>query len=62
VEAWQFPEKGFEPYAACDVIHCAADEGNLAAKTALSKLQAPPGGDLWVLRPAVEQLDPVKST
>ena len=61
-KAWGFPEKGFKAYAASDAIHCAGDEGNLASKAALSKLQCPPDGDLWVLRPAVEQLDPVKST
>lgn len=56
---WAYPELGFLTYAATDVIHAAADAGNKAAKAAVSKLQAPPGGDLWVLRPAAEQLDAV---
>lgn len=61
-ETWRFPDKGFEGYAASDIVHAAADEGNPVALAALSKLQEPPGGDIWALRPAAEQLDPVKST
>jgi hypothetical protein len=60
-EKWKFLDTGFERFAACDVIHAAADAGNLKAKEAVGKLQEPPGGDLWALRPAAEQLDPVKS-
>jgi hypothetical protein len=55
--AWAFPELDFERYAASDVVHAAADAGNALAKAAVKKLQPPPGGDLWRLRPAVEQLD-----
>ena len=62
VREWEFPEKGFEAYAASDIIHAAAGAGNLVATAALSKLQAPPGGDIWVLRPAAEELDPVRSS
>lgn len=59
---WQFPDQGFQAYAATDIIHAAADAGNVVAKAALSKLETPPDGDLWILRPAAEQLDPVKSS
>jgi len=54
---WTYPELDFERYAARDVVHAAADAGNALAKAAVKKLQPPPGGDLWRLRPAVEQLD-----
>jgi hypothetical protein len=57
---WMFPELRFEAFGASDIIHAAADAGNCKAKAALSKLSVPPKGDLWELRPAVEQLDPVK--
>jgi hypothetical protein len=56
---WQYPEMDFLAYAATDVIHAAADAGDHTAKSAVSKLPPPPGGDLWTLRPAPEQLDPV---
>ena len=58
---WQFPELDFASYAASDIVQAAADAGNSIAKIALSKLQSPPEGDLWALRPAVEQLDPVRT-
>ena len=56
---WKFPEIDFETYAASDVIHASAEAGNLTAENALSKMQTPLDIDLWVLRPAVEQLDDV---
>jgi hypothetical protein len=58
---WPYPELEFHAYAASDIIHAAADAGNSKAKAAVGKLETPPGGDLWLLRPAVEQLDPVTS-
>ncbi|TQJ86710.1 alginate lyase family protein [Streptomyces sp. SLBN-31] len=57
--AWPHPELEFHRYAASDVVHAAADAGDEAAREALGKLQAPPGGDLWALRPAAEQLDSI---
>ncbi|MGQ4384509.1 alginate lyase family protein [Streptomyces sp. SAS_270] len=56
---WPYPELEFHRYAASDVVHAAADAGDRAAKTAVPKLEAPPGGDLWALRPAAEQLDSI---
>lgn len=55
--AWPHPELGFLRYAATDVVHAAADAGDARARRAVPSLEAPPGGDLWVLRPAAEQLD-----
>jgi hypothetical protein len=57
--AWTYPELQFQAFAADDVIHAAADAGDRTARAAVSKLQTPPGGDLWLLRPAPEQLDPI---
>ncbi|WP_333774411.1 alginate lyase family protein, partial [Streptomyces sp. IBSBF 3136] len=57
--AWPHPELEFLRYAASDVVHAAADAGDAAAKAAAPRLQAPPGGDLWALRPAAEQLDSI---
>ncbi|MCX5058556.1 MULTISPECIES: alginate lyase family protein [unclassified Streptomyces] len=56
---WPHPELEFHRYAASDVVHAAADAGDGAAQTAVRKLEAPPGGDLWALRPAAEQLDSI---
>ncbi|MFI1396826.1 alginate lyase family protein [Streptomyces sp. NPDC020681] len=56
---WPHPELEFYRYAATDVVHAAADAGDRKAKAAVPKLQAPPGGDLWALRPAAEQLDSI---
>jgi hypothetical protein len=58
---WTYPELLFQPFAATDVVHAAADAGDPTAKAAVKDLQAPPGGDLWELRPATEQLDPISS-
>ncbi|MGW3035389.1 alginate lyase family protein [Streptomyces sp. NPDC001178] len=57
--AWPHPELEFHRYAASDVVHAAADAGDKAAQQAVPKLDAPPGGDLWALRPAAEQLDSI---
>ncbi|MFE0628357.1 alginate lyase family protein [Streptomyces sp. NPDC058864] len=54
---WPHPELAFHAYAASDVVHAAADHGDRRARAALPDLEAPPGGDLWALRPAPEQLD-----
>ncbi|MER6432284.1 alginate lyase family protein [Streptomyces sp900105245] len=56
---WPHPELDFLRYAAADVVHAAADAGDRAAKAAVPRLEAPPGGDLWALRPAAEQLDSI---
>ncbi|MET7680938.1 alginate lyase family protein [Streptomyces sp. NPDC005423] len=57
--AWPYPELEFHRYAASDVVHAAADAGDARARAALPRLEAPPGGDLWALRPAAEQLDSI---
>ncbi|MER6263201.1 alginate lyase family protein [Streptomyces sp900105245] len=56
---WPHPELDFLRYAAADVVRAAADAGDRAAKAAVPRLEAPPGGDLWALRPAAEQLDSI---
>ncbi|HET6357991.1 alginate lyase family protein [Streptomyces sp.] len=57
--AWPHPELEFYRYAASDVVHAAADAGDPRARAAVPRLQPPPGGDLWALRPAAEQLDSI---
>ncbi|MFD8506757.1 alginate lyase family protein [Streptomyces sp. NPDC059687] len=57
--AWPYPELEFHRYAASDVVHAAADAGDARARKAVRLLEAPPGGDLWALRPAAEQLDSI---
>ena len=57
--AWTYPELNFQAFAANDVIRAAADAGDRTALKALPKLSAQPGGDVWLLRPAAEQLDPI---
>ncbi|MEV7868743.1 alginate lyase family protein [Streptomyces sp. NPDC088124] len=54
---WPHPELEFYRYAATDVVHAAADAGDPGARAAVRRLQPPPGGDLWALRPGAEQLD-----
>ncbi|MER6370239.1 alginate lyase family protein [Streptomyces mirabilis] len=56
---WPHPELEFHRYAASDIVHAAADAGDRAAQAAVPKLETPPGGDLWTLRPAAEQLDSI---
>ncbi|MET7621337.1 alginate lyase family protein [Streptomyces sp. NPDC005408] len=55
--AWPHAELEFHRYAASDVVHAAADAGDRKAMAAVPHLEAPPGGDLWALRPSAEQLD-----
>ncbi|KAF7114199.1 hypothetical protein CNMCM5793_007777 [Aspergillus hiratsukae] len=55
--AWEFEELEFKPYAATDNIHAAADAGDREAKAVVPRLPPPPTGDIYVLRPAAEQLD-----
>ncbi|MEV3861641.1 alginate lyase family protein [Streptomyces sp. NPDC050095] len=57
--AWPHPELEFKRFAASDVVHAAADAGDKAARRAVAQLETPPGGDLWALRPAAEQLDSI---
>ncbi|MDH6626236.1 hypothetical protein M2271_004053 [Streptomyces sp. LBL] len=57
--AWSHPELEFHRFAATDVVHAAADAGDPRAQRAVRSLEAPPGGDLWALRPAAEQLDSI---
>ncbi|MFE0252268.1 alginate lyase family protein [Streptomyces sp. NPDC059010] len=57
--AWPHPELDFRRYAATDVVHAAADAGDRQAQRAVPLLEEPPGGDLWALRPAAEQLDSI---
>ncbi|NUT27996.1 MAG: alginate lyase family protein [Streptomyces sp.] len=57
--AWPHPELEFRRYAATDVVHAAADAGDRRAQRAVPLLEEPPGGDLWALRPAAEQLDSI---
>lgn len=57
--AWPYPELNFQPFAAIDVLHAAGDAGDRAARAAAAATPAPPGGDLWLLIPAPEQLDTV---
>ena len=57
---WPYPELNFQAFAATDVIHEAADTGDMQAISAeQGGLPTPPGGDIWQLRPAPEQLDPI---
>ncbi|WP_371551150.1 alginate lyase family protein [Streptomyces sp. NBC_00554] len=58
-QSWPYPELEFYRLAASDVVHAAADAGDKAARAAVPKLETPPGGDLWALRPAAEQLDSI---
>ncbi|MGQ4375803.1 alginate lyase family protein [Streptomyces sp. SAS_267] len=58
-EPWSHPELEFHRFAASDVVRAAADAGDRAARAAVPGLEAPPGGDLWELRPAAEQLDSI---
>ena len=57
--AWTYPELDFQAFSATDLVHVAAEHGDGTAAAALAKVQAPPGGDLFPLAPAPEQLDPV---
>jgi hypothetical protein len=56
-DAWPFEELDFKPYAATDNVQAAANAGDLKARRVISQLPPPPSGDIYVLRPAPEQLD-----
>jgi hypothetical protein len=56
---WPYPELDFRQYAANEVVHAAADHGDRTARRAVADLPAAPGGDLWPVRPAPEQLDSI---
>ncbi|PNP39752.1 hypothetical protein TGAMA5MH_08271 [Trichoderma gamsii] len=58
--AWTSKDIQFERYAAADIIRAAADAGHKASQLAIDAIELPPEGDLWPLRPAPEQLEPVK--
>lgn len=59
---WPFQDLSFFQYAALDVVHAAANAGDKNAKAALPKIPVEPGGDLFPIRPAAEQLDNVATT
>ena len=59
---WHYPDLNFTQYAALDSVHAAADAGDRQARAALPKVPAPPGGDLYPVRPAAEQLDDISTT
>jgi hypothetical protein len=58
---WPYPEMDFRQYAAVDVLHAAALNGDKAAKSALAHTPTEPGGDLFPIRPAAEQLDDIST-
>ncbi|KAB5559732.1 alginate lyase-domain-containing protein [Coniochaeta sp. 2T2.1] len=61
--AWPYPELLFTQYAATDNVHAAAQEGDAVAEAAAKSLQPPAfGGDIFVLRPAPQQLDNINTT
>ncbi|QRP50811.1 alginate lyase family protein [Amycolatopsis sp. FDAARGOS 1241] len=59
---WPLPDLNFLQYAALDSVHAAADAGDAQARAALPHIPAPPGGDLYPVRPAAEQLDDISVT
>jgi hypothetical protein len=59
---WPYQELNFTQYAALDSVHAAADAGDRQARAALPRVPAPPGGDLYPVRPAAEQLDDISIT
>jgi hypothetical protein len=59
---WHYPDLNFTQYAPLDSVHAAADAGDRQARAALSQVPAPPGGDLYPVRPASEQLDDISTT
>lgn len=60
--AWPYPELDFNQYAAKDDVHAAAVAGDRRAQAALAKIPDPPGGDLFPVRPAAEQLDDISDS
>jgi hypothetical protein len=59
---WPYQDLTFFQYAALDVMHAAANAGDRNAKAALPMVPVEPGGDLFPIRPATEQLDNVATT
>jgi hypothetical protein len=59
---WPYPEITFTQYAALDVLHAAADVGDRQAKAALPLVPVEPGGDLFPIHPAAEQLDNIATS
>lgn len=59
VATWEYEEYQFERYASADIIRAAADAGHEESKQAIGKIEIP-AEDMWPLRPAPEQLEPVK--
>lgn len=58
-EDWPYEDLEFTRYAATDNVHAAAQAGLCGAQRAAKHLQVPPGGDIFVLRPAPQQLDSI---
>jgi hypothetical protein len=56
---WPYEELDFKPYASTDNLDAAADVGFYQAKKVLGKLPPPPGGNIFSLRPAPQQLDSI---
>ncbi|CAK7202347.1 hypothetical protein SEUCBS139899_005070 [Sporothrix eucalyptigena] len=60
-DKWPHPDLQFEQFAAADFVRAAAATGHPASQAAVPKLMMPPDGDTWPIRPAPEQLDPVRA-
>lgn len=58
-DKWPYEDLEFQRFAATDNIHAATDAGLWSAQRAVSHLEPPPGGDIYVLRPAPQQLDSI---
>ncbi|KAJ6788586.1 hypothetical protein PWT90_05345 [Aphanocladium album] len=56
---WPYEDLEFQRFAGTDNIHAAALAGLAEAKSAIKGLQPPPGGDIFALRPAAQQLDSI---
>lgn len=56
---WPYEDLEFQRFAATDNVHAAALAGLSSAKAAVKSLQPPPGGDIFPLRPAPQQLDSI---
>ena len=61
-ESWPYPDDAFFQFAAYDIVQAAAYFGDAKAAAAVPNLQQPPGGGLWYMRPAAEQLDNINIT
>jgi len=59
---WVYPDLDPHWYAANDIVQAAADHGDAAARAAVPRLETPPGGNLYPVRPAAEQLDSIATT